>query len=75
MRQTHAPGEKLFIDYAGPTVSIIDAMTGEIRQAAIFVAVLGASNYTYCEATWSQSLPDLASDNYPDRSATIILTG
>jgi transposase len=33
-------------------------MTGEIRQAAIFVAVLGASNYTYCEATWSQALPD-----------------
>ena len=58
MRQTHAPGEKLFVDYAGPTVPVIDAMTGEIRQAAIFVAVLGASNYTYCEATWSQSLPD-----------------
>lgn len=58
MRQTHAPGEKLFVDYAGPTVSIIDPMTGEIRQAAIFVAVLGASNYAYCEATWSQSLPD-----------------
>lgn len=58
MRQTHAPGEKLFIDYAGPTVPVINAMTGEIRQAAIFVAVLGASNYTYCEATWSQSLPD-----------------
>jgi transposase len=58
LRQTHAPGEKLFIDYAGPTVPITDPMTGEIRQAAIFLAVLGASNYTYCEATWSQSLPD-----------------
>ena len=58
MRQTHAPGEKLFVDYAGPTVAIIDPMTGEIRQAAIFVAVLGASNYAYCDATWSQSLPD-----------------
>jgi transposase len=58
LRQTHAPGEKLFVDYAGPTVPVIDAMTGEIRQAAIFVAVLGASNFTYCEATWSQSLPD-----------------
>lgn len=58
MRQTHAPGEKLFIDYAGPTVEVIDPMTGEIHRAAIFVAVLGASNYTYCEATWSQSLPD-----------------
>lgn len=58
MRQTHTPGEKLFVDYAGPTVSIIDPLTGEIKEAAIFVAVLGASNYTYCEATWSQSLPD-----------------
>lgn len=58
LRQTHAPGEKLFLDYVGPTVPIVDPMTGEIRQAAIFVAVLGASNYTYCEATWSQGLPD-----------------
>lgn len=58
MRQTHAPGEKLFIDYTGPTVPITNPMTGEILQAAIFVAVLGASNYTYCEATWTQSLPD-----------------
>jgi hypothetical protein len=58
LRQTHAPGEKLFIDYAGPTVAITDPMNGEIRQAAIFLAVLGASNYTYGEATWSQSLPD-----------------
>lgn len=58
LRQTHAPGEKLFVDYAGPTVPVTDPMTGEIRQAAIFVAVLGASNYTYCDATWSQTLPD-----------------
>ena len=58
MRQTHTPGEKLFVDYAGPTVAITDPLTGEIRQAALFVAVLGASNYTYCEATWSQGLPD-----------------
>lgn len=58
MRQTHTPGEKLFVDYAGPTVPVTDPITGEIRQAAIFVAVLGASNYTYCDATWSQSLPD-----------------
>lgn len=58
LRQTHAPGEKLFIDYAGPTVPIVDPMSGELRQAALFVAVLGASNYTYCEATWSQGLPD-----------------
>lgn len=58
LRQTHTPGEKLFIDYAGPTVSVTEPMTGEVRQAAIFVAVLGASNYTYCEATWSQNLAD-----------------
>jgi transposase len=58
MRQTHTPGEKLFIDYAGPTVSINEMHSGEIRQAQIFVAVLGASNYTYIEATWSQQLPD-----------------
>lgn len=58
MRQTHKAGEKLFVDYAGPTVPIVDASTGEIRDAQIFVAVLGASNYTYAEATLTQSLPD-----------------
>lgn len=58
MRQSHRAGEKLFIDYAGPTVPIVCASSGEVRQACIFVAVLGASNYTYAEATWSQSLPD-----------------
>lgn len=58
MRQTHRAGEKLFVDYCGPTVSVINPDTGEVRQAQIFVAVLGASSYTYAEATWSQSLPD-----------------
>lgn len=58
LRQTHRAGEKLFVDYAGPTVDIIDRETGEVRAAQIFVAVLGASNYTYVEATWTQSLPD-----------------
>ena len=58
MRQTHKAGDKLFVDYAGQTVPIVQADTGEVRFAQIFVAVLGASNYTYCEATWSQSLPD-----------------
>ena len=58
MRQSHAPGERLFVDYSGQTVPVIDPATGEVRQAQIFVAVLGASNYTYVEATWSQSLPD-----------------
>ncbi len=58
MRQTHCAGEKLFVDYAGQTVPVVDPATGELRQAQVFVAVLGASNYTYCEATWTQSLPD-----------------
>jgi len=58
MRQTHRAGEKLFIDYAGQTVEIIDRQTGEVKHAQIFVAVLGASNYTFAEATWSQGLAD-----------------
>jgi transposase len=58
MRQVHRAGDKLFIDYSGDTVPIINAGTGEIRRAEIFVAVLGASAYTYAEATWSQQLPD-----------------
>jgi len=58
MRQTHRAGEKLFVDYAGQTAPVVDPVTGELRQTQIFVAVLGASNYTYAEATWTQSLPD-----------------
>jgi transposase len=59
MRQTHVGGDKLFIDYAGDTVPVIvDRLTGETRQAQIFVAVLGASNFTYVEATWTQGLSD-----------------
>jgi transposase len=58
MRQTHRAGEKLFVDYAGHTVEVVDPASGEIRTAQIFVAVLGASNYTYAEATWSQGLAD-----------------
>jgi transposase len=56
LRQEHRAGEKLFVDYAGPTVSITDSKTGEVREASIFVAVLGASNYTYADATWRQDL-------------------
>ncbi len=58
MRQDHRAGEKLFVDYAGQTVPVVDRSTGELREAQIFVAVLGASNYTYAEATWTQGLPD-----------------
>jgi transposase len=58
MRQTHIAGEKMFVDYCGPTVSIIDIATGEVCEAQIFVAVLGASNYTFAEATLTQGLAD-----------------
>jgi transposase len=58
MRQVHRAGEKLFVDYAGQTVPVVDRISGEIRAAQVFVAVLGASNYTYAEATWTQALPD-----------------
>ena len=58
MRQVHPAGERMFVDYAGQTVDLIDGGTGEIRPAQIFVAVMGASNYTYAEATLTQSLPD-----------------
>jgi transposase len=56
MRMTHKAGEKLFVDYAGMTVPVVDPQTGEIVQAQIFVAVLGASNFTYAEAQESQEL-------------------
>lgn len=58
MRMRHKAGEKLFVDYAGQTVPVVNPQTGEIRQAQIFVATLGASNYTYAEAQWSQDLPN-----------------
>jgi transposase len=58
MRQYHRAGEKLFVDYCGPTMSVVNPDSGEIRFAQVFVAVLGAGSYTYAEATWSQSLPD-----------------
>jgi len=57
LRQEHRAGEKLFIDYAGQTVPIVDRNTGEITEAQIFVATLGASNYTFAKASLSQDLP------------------
>jgi len=56
MHQEHKAGEKLFVDYAGQTVAICDSETGEVRPASIFVAVLGASSYTYAEAQWGMDL-------------------
>jgi transposase len=58
MRQTHRAGEKTFVDYAGQTVEVVDPTTGEVREAQVFVAVLGASSFTYAEATWTQGLGD-----------------
>ncbi|PCK03693.1 MAG: IS21 family transposase [Alteromonadaceae bacterium] len=58
MRQVHIAGEKLFVDYCGPTMEVVNPDTAEVRTAQIFVAVLGASSYTFAEATWSQKLPD-----------------
>jgi len=58
MRQTHVAGEKLFVDFAGRTGEVVDGRTGEIIPVQIFVAVLGASSFTYVEAVWSQKLPD-----------------
>jgi transposase len=58
MRQTHAAGDKLFVDFAGDTIAVNEPVTGQLQPAHLFVAALGASNYTYAEARWSQGLAD-----------------
>ena len=58
MRQKHRGGEKLFVDYSGDGIRWVDPATGKPQEAQLFVAVLGASNYTYAEATATQQLPD-----------------
>jgi transposase len=58
LRHEHRAGEKLFVDYAGDTIPVHSAAAGDATAAAIFVAVLGASNYTYAEATATQGLAD-----------------
>src|SRR4051812_9735336 len=58
MRQHHVAGDKVFVDYSGKKISIVDPTTGEVCEAEVFIAVLGASNYTYAEASWTQTLPD-----------------
>jgi transposase len=72
MRQSHAAGDKLFVDYAGDGVPVvIDRLTGERRAAQIFVAVLGASSFTYAQATWTQGLADwTAAMSAPSRRST-----
>jgi transposase len=57
LRQTYRAGEKLFVDYAGQTIPVADTITGQARQAQLFVATLGASNYTFAWASFSQDLP------------------
>ncbi len=58
MRFEHAPGDKLFVDYAGLTMSIVERGSGEVHSAQIFVAALGASNFTYVEASLTQAVAD-----------------
>jgi transposase len=58
MRQVHRAGEKLFVDYSGKKPQLTDCDTGEVREVELFVAVLGASNYTFAEATASQQIAD-----------------
>jgi len=61
MRQSHAGGEKLFVDYAGDTVPVVvDRRTGEIRDAHLFVAVLGGSSLSFACATWTEQFADWA---------------
>ena len=59
MRQTHVGGDRLFVDYAGDTVPmVVDRLTGEIRDAHLFVAVMGASSLSFAWPTWTETLPD-----------------
>ena len=60
MRQTHVGGGKVFVDFAGDTIDVIDPVTGEARAMKLFVAAMGASNYTYAEAVASEGLEDWA---------------
>jgi transposase len=58
LRQVHVAGERVFVDYAGPTMAVHEPPADASRAAQIFVAALGASHLIYCEATWTQTLPD-----------------
>lgn len=61
MRQVHIAGDKLFVDYSGMKPQLVDPLTGEVTEVELFVAVLGASNYTYAEATRTQQVGDFVS--------------
>jgi transposase len=58
MRQTHIAGDKMFVDYSGKRPRLVHRATGEVTDVELYVAVLGASNYTYVEATFTQQVPD-----------------
>src|SRR5580704_2025384 len=58
MRQSHAAGEKVFVDFAGDTIDVVDPLTGEVQPMKLFVAAMGASNYTHVEACSSEGLGD-----------------
>ena len=66
MRQTHVGGEKAFVDFAGDTIDVIDPVTGEVRAMKLFVAAMGASNYTYAEAVASEGAGGLDPCPCPD---------
>jgi transposase len=67
MRQVHHGGDKLFIDYSGNKPSIADPTTGEVTEVELFVCALGASNFTYAEATLTQRVPDWIARRRPAR--------
>ena len=67
IRQHHRVGDKLFVDYVGQTLPVIDRATVEAREAQIFVVVLGDPDSTYAEATWSRSLPHSTSSSSAPR--------
>ena len=66
MRQVYRAGENAFVDYAGPKFPVVDRSTGEVCGAMVFVGVLGASNYTFVDVTWSRALPGLDDVPRPD---------
>lgn len=66
MRKQHRGGYATFVDYAGDTVKVVNSRTGEVTEAQVFIGVMGASNYTFAEATWDQALPSwIGSDSVP----------
>ena len=66
MRQVYRAGERAFVDYAGPKFPVVDRWTGEVRGAMVFVGVLGASNHTFADVTWSRALTDWTNVPRPD---------